>query len=131
MENNFLLYNEASALKQLGFNDTCVAYFTAYKELRFDYIGFPKNTDTSFIISNYITAPLYTQAIKWFRKHKKLSGSTKHYASGSFTFEIQKHNGDATGWTKLTDFLNKSYYTEEDAQLALIQKLIEYSKDIQ
>jgi len=39
----------------------------------------------------------------------------KHYESGTFSFVVQKHNGDATGWTKISPFMNKGCYTYEEA----------------
>lgn len=44
-----------------------------------------------------------------------VSVMVKHYESGTFTFIVMKHNGDATGWTKISGFMNKSYYNYDDA----------------
>lgn len=60
------------------------------------------------------------QGIELFEKQQNLLKSgvsimVKHYNSGSFTFTVKTHNGDATGWTEISGFMNKSYYSYNEA----------------
>ena len=45
----------------------------------------------------------------------KISIMVKHYESGTFSFVVMKHNGDATGWSKISPFIAKNYYNYRDA----------------
>ncbi len=38
-----------------------------------------------------------------------------YYPSGSFSFTVMTHNGDATGWSKISPFMNKAAHTYDEA----------------
>lgn len=61
--------------------------------------------------------PCSTQGFlqRWLREIHKISVVIKHYSSGTFSYQIQIHNKDSTGWTKVTALLEKSFFTYEDA----------------
>jgi len=39
----------------------------------------------------------------------------KHYQSGTFSYSVMTHNGDATGWTQISHFIGKGSYNYMDA----------------
>lgn len=59
-------------------------------------------------------------------RKSNISITIKHYSSGMYSFDIQKHNEDATGWTKLSGFMEKSFYTYDEALDSAIQEGTKY-----
>jgi hypothetical protein len=68
MEKEFIPYEQALALKELGFNEPCLAQYKKYEvgEAKLD-IGFSKNELIMQFhkLSKFCTAPLYQQAFRW------------------------------------------------------------------
>ena len=68
MEKEFIPYEQALALKELGFNEPCLAQYKKYEvgEAKLD-IGFSKNELIMqfYKLSKFCTAPLYQQAFRW------------------------------------------------------------------
>jgi hypothetical protein len=157
MENEFVPYKEALALKELGFDKECLAYYTekeyenrkgiltnfnllsskisgelvghgSVKNSLFSYL---KNNDRTsgelYILSNSVTAPLYQQAFDWFRKN--------HNLESSLPLKRSKDLGDFYGGYIIHkyDNLGKSYGTNyktyEKARLGCLKKLIEIVKN--
>jgi hypothetical protein len=63
MEKQFCTYEIALKLKELGFNENCIATFGENQV--FDLQDFEQNYDT--FPSHIIAAPLWQQVIDWFR----------------------------------------------------------------
>jgi len=133
MKNEFIPYEEALALKELGFDEKCYGYYTEYRALLYfneqskkDYFYFDvddlssaytKNMDN--LIVNSVddlecTAPLYQQAFRWFREKYNLY------------FPIISTYTDNSAWS-YNDGQN-NFDTYEEAELACLNKLIEISK---
>lgn len=120
MLKEFIPYQEAIEMKQLGFDEPCFGYYVEIdKWIPASYskegIMYPSNKD---LLSNWVSSPLYQQAFKWFRDkydlHYKMVPTIKgKYAS--YTSQI--------GWTYID--MNKSY---EESELACLRKLIEIVK---
>jgi len=130
VEKEFIPYEQALALKELGFDDVCLATWKNKKQnikLHFKYYLTNKaliGTDVGIIC----TAPLYQQAFRWFRE--------KH---GYFTSPTESDD-DITkkyGWliTKNLDggkiFINLIGYKDsyEEAELECLKKLKEIVKE--
>ena len=124
VEKEFVPYQEALALKELGFDEPCFAwyndngnYMLGIDEVRFD----TKNT-YHFNNTDSVSAPLYQQAFRWFREKYKLKyciiplvceqGYSDLYES---RIHQEKHSISRIG----------SYKTYEEAELACLRKLIE------
>lgn len=56
-----------------------------------------------------------TKIQQWLLETMRVSILVKHYPSGSFSFVVMTHNGDATGWTRISPFIGKNYYNYPDA----------------
>jgi len=125
MEKDFTLYTEALALKELGFDEPCFGYF---KDEEFQYPNPYEPFKNSEMKSWCITAPLYSQAFRWFREKygfeiflqkevNLLSGKTYSYLIENDVEEIIKRS------------LSKSGI--ERAELECLKALIETVKEKQ
>jgi hypothetical protein len=111
MNKLFVPKHLALILKEKGYNEPCFArYNTKSIEPDLSFCEKDYNKPISNEYTTWMQAPLYQQAIDWLRENHSISLTVKHYASGTFSFEIQKHNGDATGWTKQTAFMSKTSF---------------------
>lgn len=146
MEKEFIPYEQALALKELGFDENCFGYYH-YKKyyqngLDFANIIFKhqcKLIDKSFILypndeikrdtyilekdkSNYFCkAPLYQQAFRWFRDKYNIWNWVERYTESDFyIFQIPSAN-----LKKVQGY----YKTYEKAELECLKKLIEIVKN--
>lgn len=107
----FLPYDRALKLKQLGFDEQCIAYYDLRNNLEF--YGGDNLKDTHCVQLN---TPLFQQAFRWFRKKEFLIDVTS-LNSNEYEFYIQ--------WSFAYSFLSDIYKTYEAAELACLDKLIE------
>ena len=134
---DFIPYQEALELKELGFDEPCFAYFEYDKKLV--YTGIVSQNKNSFWVGNeiIITAPTYSQAFRWFREKYKLHSSINLGVSDEqdrsgleydeYIFVIEGVNGrDYDNYN--TPKFSKS---PEEAELACLRKLIEIVKNKQ
>ena len=74
MEKQFVPYEIALKLKQLGFDDPCLAYFSndKYHDLHHNCENVMEG---NFVINNYneLKAPLWQQVIDWLRETYKIN----------------------------------------------------------
>ena len=118
MNKEFIPYEQALELKELGFNDLCLFYYGDNKVLRIYH--------QSEIEEDLIGAPLYQQAFRWFREKYKWnhSISTKRFPSVDYGYILGAMEGESAVWN-----INK-FSTYEEAELACLKKLIEVVKNI-
>ena len=103
MNKEFVPYDIALALKELGFDERCLGYYYNYKgDWRLEY----EDASDYGEYDEIVNAPLYQQAFRWFREKYK-----------------QSHI-----WM-MDDLLDTGEYTFEEAQDACLRKLIEIVKD--
>lgn len=120
MNKEFVPYELALKLKQLGFDEPCIATH-GYLEL---YI----NTD-----DGHIKAPLYQQAFKWFREKYNMQSAIK-FTHSKYSFDIHferlanGENPPVMVWHLVDSWLGLNldlFETYEKAELACLTKLIE------
>lgn len=131
MEKEFVPYELAVKLKELGFNEPCFG--------RYDGIGDNKgkiwyeipNSGQDSIPVRDVLAPLFQQAFRWFRKKYNIQGyiysSTVRGNSEKtkqFTGYIWNINGIDMSFLS-TDAKDELHDTYEEAELACLTKLIE------
>jgi|SRR6478609_3373114 len=129
MKKQFLPYEEALALKELGFDEEVLAWYNGDKDfvypLRITIDGEKPTKNSDFKIGYggfaFLATPLYQQAFKWFRDKHKLP-SWVYESIGKFYFKIVK--GDF--WVQHQGTIFNSY---EEAELACIRELIKIVKD--
>ena len=119
MNKEFIPYEQALALKELGFDEPCLKKYIAgclwsspttpeiYKNIH------PNSSDC--------LAPLYQQAFRWFREKYNLFGQVNMHTC--FIYDI---SNDELKMVKQYDKLVKTY---EEAELACLIKLIEIVKE--
>jgi hypothetical protein len=134
MEKEFVSYEIASALKELGFEEPCIAL---YKFKKFKYnikdcneLVIFYNRDGNVI--SYL-APLYQQAFRWFREKYKLQcypildteGIYLCLFSDGIGSGYLLKNGDYGHWSDE----HLEFNTYEEAELECLKKLIEIVKE--
>jgi hypothetical protein len=122
MENEFVTYEQAVALKELGFNEECLAYWN-YHTQELNYNSHP----STFHSEDVIQLPLKQQVLRWFREKYVLFLKIEVFINNDdkllFDFKIVDHSDD-------TDFYydNDLYRTYEEQENEGINKLIEIAK---
>ena len=118
MKDEFIPYNEALALKKLGFNEPCFGYYEIGVFI-FLY-GSIQNSELRLNCS----APTYSQTFKYFRKKYRLDGKPEYFLNDWYCFIINDMKGEDNSRKLFTEF--PSY---EEAELECLKKLIEIVKD--
>ena len=121
MKEHFVTYNQALALKELGFNESCFAKYTSNRLLL--SINW-SNVWCENINESEIYAPLKQQVFKWFWVYFHLSHNIFDWLDD---FEIT-----ITEWALCEDRIVYEYPrfdTYEQAESACIDKLIEIIKE--
>ena len=144
MEKEFVPYDESLALKELGFNEKCLAGFYTYVDEnlvldKYDYRGkfninysdkddYIINTDKTY----YISAPIYQQAFRWFKEKYKLMSCITPCSDGEYIFTLYDLNKcDLEVFVEDIEIMESedSYEFFEDAELEGLKKLIEIVKN--
>ena len=124
MNKEFINYEQALALKELGFDEPCVAFYEQSERLSIGFNWLNEGGKNSNL--QECTAPLYQQAFRWFReKHKQdslviPSGDSTGKTNGYYyeiVFDFSKENIES-----------ESFKTYEKAESACLDKLIEICK---
>jgi hypothetical protein len=121
MEKEFVTYEQALALKELGFDEECMAGYD--KEDNTLYIAYLINAGVQFNSHYYDKAPLKQQVFRWFREKYEL-----HHM---IIIDSDTNTFDAGVFGELvTPFLEEDtiFHTYEEAENACIDKLIELTK---
>jgi hypothetical protein len=122
MEKEFIDYEIALELKELGFDEECLGkFYHDHLEIggKWDNNEFKKDKIDGSI---FVAAPLYQQAFRWFREKHNLVFNFMSYGivkPGEYHWSITWNDeAKATGIVK----------THEEAELACLKKLIEIVK---
>jgi len=121
IKNEFIPYEQALALKELGFDEPC---FGHYWENLFYYETTHHHPSTMPNSPESCLAPLYQQAFRWFREKYNLKSWIQEHTSDTFIYEIRPH--------VLSDYKQGETYVYtnyEEAELACLKKLIEIVKN--
>jgi hypothetical protein len=113
MEKEFVPYQEALVLKQLGFDEPCLGWFASDRTLVKEVT---EKTD-------FTLAPTYSQAFRWFREKYNIN-TVISWRDDLLNFDISLTEMKKHGYFYYKDNFN----TYEEAELACLQKLIELVK---
>jgi len=132
MNKEFIPYEQALELKELGFNEPCFFAFDncstpmrctdlRTSEQRFDGVNYNSST--------YTSQPTYSQAFRWFRDKKLSDSSVCRYQGKNdggiyYYYVITKDFG-----VEETRHFKEGFSTYEEAELACLKKLIEIVKN--
>lgn len=140
MEKEFVNYNDALSLKELGFDEPCFDYYIPNKnydpisKIFNSYELGNHNSNTNTIYKNgIISRPLYQQAFRWFREKYRLESSIQRMPPEVYG----KGKGDIKNYLLYiwAENLNPRrqrtlhFDTYEEAELACLKKLIEIVKN--
>jgi hypothetical protein len=127
MNEEFVPYEQALALKELGFDEPCLYN---YSEL----YGFIENMNSlkhSDGNNRFVSAPLYQQVFRWFRKVHIIQSFIDYlfYDGFRYGFKWVKSNGEyGEMWKPNDGDTPDGYDTIEEAELECLKKLIELIK---
>jgi hypothetical protein len=110
MNKEFIPYQQALELKELGFDEPC--FGKIYADGGSEQLSHPyKNSDQIGKVTS-CSAPLYQQAFRWFRE--------------KYGIHITPNKFDTTTWIAEWGYWESPvYYSYEEAELACLNKLIE------
>jgi len=123
IEKEFVPYELALKLKQLGFDESC---FGHYSNGEFVYSSHTNNTMQRFRYA----APLYQQAFRWFRENYGLR--IRNYGAMNYSGEVSEHFEIfryAKGTSDKALSIRVGALTYEEAELECLKKLIETVKN--
>ena len=133
MNKEFIPYEQALELKELGF-DEAISTYHSYPDNKVEYtmdgqnkVSIRRNSQLGYAVS----APLYQQAFRWFREKYNLNGILNHYPNTKL-WDFSVHNLTWSG-KEFIEHVKKEdrsikYFTYEEAELACLKKLIELAK---
>ena len=122
MKNEFIPYEQALALKELGFDEPCFGWFdTGYLRVGCFESEYVQGLGD-------LPAPLYQQAFRWFREKHNILATVYSNASGYLYEWSDNVGGTHRGWSNDEGPNNGGVWdTYEEAELACHKKLIELS----
>ena len=123
MEKEFISYNQALSLKELGFDEPCFALYNRSDKpvIAGNTPVYNSKTEDDLIICT----PLYQQAFRWFREKHGLISYVHPLAllqdTKKWCYEITNFE---SSWDEDSDL-----HTPEEAELACLLELIEQVKN--
>jgi hypothetical protein len=128
MNKEFIPYEQALELKELGFDEPCFAYYETNK-LKilekhiiedFPYLG--KNSEWQDLVA----APTFSQAFRWFRDKYNIHQVVNIDIQNNWYFEIFNLYTKRNSEIVLQETIFNTY---EEAELACLNKLIKIVKE--
>jgi len=114
MQKEFIPYEQALELKELGFDEPCFARYDPLKVLV--TISRPQNNSYyKGSVPSFLAAPIFSQAFRWFREKYDYAFHIDMPTTSLFYYVIDASPSD-------------TYDTYEEAELACLKKLIEIVK---
>ena len=141
MEKEFVPYEQALQLRELGFDEDCLCtYGLLDKEISRnpscnmigEPIDEPYTWKNSKIHNSVFTAPLYQQAFSWFREKYNWYGiiAPRYNSDNSLWFVFETINPNVCSIKVLNNELFEGWFemyeTQDKAELACLKRLIEY-----
>jgi hypothetical protein len=122
MENQFVSYEKAIELKELGFDNPCFGYYGENQKLIWKSGYAPwTNSERNLVDNHFTAAPLKQQAFRWFRDEHNLK------------FHIRQDNWN--NWCSVWILISnehervRGYSTYEEAEDACLDRLIQIAKN--
>lgn len=116
MKNLFIPYELSLKMKNLGFNEPCFGYYNNNNE--FTFFADIKTCNTNSEFGFHPTAPIFSQAVGWFREKYHLHSTITSISQESWQWHIAKP-GEILG-----ALYDEDFYTYEEAEFACLNELI-------
>jgi hypothetical protein len=117
MKNEFIPYEQALELKELGFDEPCIAFYEPGNK-QVQVVGVEQRYNNPELLRmEDFCAPTFSQAFSWFREEYALDS----YIRPNLVYDVPK-----TYQYNINDNIDDVWYnTYEEAELACLKKLIE------
>ena len=129
MEKEFIPYELALELKQLGFDEPCFGYYNDLggKQLAVTERDLRDSRDYINNTIEWFLAPIFQQAFRWFREKHGICGYVSPLEDGSAFYHMIYTNISAPYSNRICT-LPEKWETHEEAELECLRKLIEIVK---
>jgi hypothetical protein len=121
MEKEFVPYQEALALKELGFDEPSLGWYTSDGSLIKEYI--------TNKVNKFTLAPTFSQAFRWFRDKYDLFGCIDLQACTPSHWYIRIDKIEINDYLYHSEDEHLRFNTYEEAELECLKKLIEIVKN--
>lgn len=130
MNKEFIPYEQALELKELGFNEVCYNHYSERDgESLLHLMSSTPIKNETFITYKGCAAPLYQQAFRWFREEYGLTSWIKRRKDfvKEYSWYILCDDQKMLDKYAISEYLDYDLHieTHEEAELACIKKLIE------
>ena len=125
MEKEFVSYEIALALKELGFNEPCFTYYYNVTGKLRTNISVDVDNDMNYMLNKKLgitLAPTFSQAFRFFREKYKLEGAIYRL---NFKWASQVFNIETSTYC----FVPELFETYEEAEINSLQKMIKMFKN--
>jgi hypothetical protein len=128
MKNEFIPYEEALAMKELGFDEPCLGCYDEKGVFGLTVMSIKKYYTNSKEDTWNCAAPLYQQAFRWFRENYRLDGKAEYFLNDWYCYMINDMKGEDEEIV-VRALNSRKLFTEfptyGEAELACLRKLIE------
>ena len=125
MKNEFVNYEMALELKELGFNEPCFTYYYNITGKLRTNLSIDIDNDMNYMINKKLgitLAPIFSQAFRFFREQYMLEGAIYRL---NFKWASQVFNIETSTYC----FKHKLFETYEEAEINSLQKMIKIVKN--
>ena len=127
MKEQFVTYEIALKLKNLGFNEFCMGFF--YSEHIDELSDISLGTTTKVVEEmvnrfNCIKAPLWQQVIDWFREQYELSLELDASSNGLYNAHIYSITNSKFGYSVIVEIPQLNYYEAREQAILKALELI-------
>ncbi len=133
MNKEFIPYEQALALKELGFDEPCFGFYNNAEAI--PYIKQDLTDELKLIYTGDFEAPLFQQAFRWFREkyglqHEITRQGTNYWLLTILEIDKVTINGIFNGKKyDIDDYIKNEPKSYEEAELECLKKLIEIVKN--
>ena len=138
MKNEFITYEQAVALKELGFDERCFGHYNPNGVFFWKILCSDEDNDHTLSVKDimehvadgYVEAPLYQQAFRWFREKYGLIGQPMPLCI-SYPGKVTHYGWSIVSNQNSIDWENEDngFKIYEEAESACLDKLIEICKN--
>lgn len=120
---DFVPYQEALALRELGFNKPCFGNWQDMKEAN-PWLSNSYTISQDQYYGQLCSAPTYSQAFRWFREKHELNA-----ISPTRIYKTDFYQARIVNWNNWEEINIKQCDSYEEAELACLRRLIEIVKN--
>jgi len=129
MNKEFIPYEQALELKELGFDELCIAYYDQWVDTNNEVKQMFRVGEIKGVFENITPAPLYQQAFRWFREKYNLFGCIDLQVCTPSHWFIRIDKIEINDYLYHSEDKDIRFNTYEEAELACLIKLIEIVKN--